>query len=50
MYASSAEVTAEKVDRLYFCTECRIVFLFKSDVDDHEAISGHSKINEMPFD
>lgn len=42
-------MTVEKIDRIYFCTECRMVFLFKSDADDHGQL-GHSSLKEMPFE
>ena len=39
----------EKLDRVYCCGQCRAVFLFKSDVDDHKETSGHCDIKEVPF-
>ena len=50
MMSPGAGVTVEKIDRIYFCTECRMVFLFKSDADDHGQLQGHSNLNEMPFE
>jgi hypothetical protein len=47
--SSQKGVTVEKIDRIYFCAECRMVFLFLSDASDHQRSQGHSKINEMPF-
>ena len=47
---SGAGVTVEKLDRIYFCTECKTVFLFRADAEDHERTTGHTKMNEMPFD
>jgi hypothetical protein len=31
----------EFLDRLYICTICNSVFLFKFDVKDHDSITGH---------
>ena len=39
----------EKLDRVYCCKQCRAVFLFKSDVNDHVEMSGHPDIQEVPF-
>ena len=50
MLSPGAEMTVEKFDRIYFCTECRMVFLFKSDAEDHEQLQGHSNLKEMPFE
>ena len=50
MMSPGGEMTVEKIDRIYFCAECRMVFLFKSDADDHGHLKGHSSLREMPFD
>ncbi len=50
MLPAGAGVTVEKPDRVYFCNECRKVFLFKSDASDHEKMAGHAQIREMPFE
>jgi hypothetical protein len=50
MLPSEAGVTEEKLDRIYFCTECKTVFLFKLDASDHKKISGHSQLRNMPFE
>jgi hypothetical protein len=39
----------EKLDKIYFCTKCKSVFLFKSDVGDHDEIYGHNEFKVMPF-
>ncbi|HEX2014751.1 MAG TPA: hypothetical protein VLA68_05950 [Nitrososphaera sp.] len=49
MTPAGVAATVEEIDRLYFCAECKMVFLFKSDSIDHERISGHAKMHEMPF-
>jgi hypothetical protein len=50
MSSGVGATTVEKLDRLYFCGECKMVFLFKADADDHERMKGHSRIHEMPFE
>ena len=50
MLPAGAGVTVEKLDRIYFCNECRTVFLFRSDAVDHEKAEGHAQIREMSFD
>jgi hypothetical protein len=45
-----AGVTVEKLDRIFFCAECKTVFLFTADARDHEKASGHAHLREMPFD
>jgi hypothetical protein len=40
----------EKLDRMFVCQSCKTVFLFASDVADHEATFGHSEMDIMPFD
>jgi hypothetical protein len=47
---AGATTTIEKLDTLYFCGECKMVFLFKADAADHGRIKGHSRIREMPFE
>lgn len=37
----------EKLDNIYICTECNMVFLFKSDVDDHQALIHREKMSEI---
>jgi len=50
MLPSHAGLTVEKIDRLYFCSECKVVFLFKSDALEHQSILNHPKMHEMPFE
>ena len=50
MMSAGAGITIEKIDRIYFCTECKMVFLFKSDASDHRSMQGHSSLKEMPFE
>ncbi len=50
MLPAGSEVTIEKLDRIYFCAECKMVFLFRTDVHEHEKLTGHAKAREMPFD
>jgi hypothetical protein len=48
--SQGAGLTIEKIDRIYFCAECRTVFLFKSDAQDHEVLQGHANLKELPFE
>ncbi|MGI0023867.1 MAG: hypothetical protein ACREA4_01825 [Nitrososphaera sp.] len=50
MMPSGAGVVVEKIDRVYFCTDCKVVYLFRSDALDHEGLTGHSEMHEIPFD
>ncbi|HET7147882.1 MAG TPA: hypothetical protein VFI73_05215 [Candidatus Nitrosopolaris sp.] len=34
----------EDLKVIWFCRECGISFVFRSDVDDHEENEGHSRI------
>jgi len=48
MSALDAKQT-ERLDKIYYCTQCKSVFLFKSDVEDHEKIFGHDEVMVQPF-
>lgn len=50
MSTAGTGVTVEKLDRIYFCNECRIVFLFKLDASEHKKMTGHAQMREMPFE
>lgn len=50
MLPSGAEVTVEKTDKIFFCKECRTVFLFQLDASEHSEMTGHMQMREMPFD
>jgi hypothetical protein len=50
MLPSGAGVTVEKLDKIYFCNECRTVFLFKLDAGEHGKMTGHSLMREMPLE
>lgn len=51
MLPSGVGVTVEKLDKIYFSIECRMVFLFKSDAAvDYERMSGHKELREFHFD
>lgn len=45
----NSKLTTEKLDRIYTCAQCRSVFLFKSDTEDHREMSGHTEIKVQPF-
>ncbi len=38
------------LDRIYFCNNCKAVFLFQADVEYHNMTSGHSSIKTLSFD
>ena len=42
-------MTMERLDRIYVCTKCNSVFLFRSDVEDHMEMSGHDDVKTAPF-
>jgi hypothetical protein len=42
-------MSAEILDRLYFCVNCKSVFLFQADLTDHQEMYGHEKYSEVPF-
>ncbi len=50
MLSAGTGLTVEKLDRIYFCAECKTVFLFKLDASDHKKESGHMQLREMPFE
>jgi hypothetical protein len=50
MSPSGSGVTVEKLDKIYFCAECKMVFLFKVDASDHEKSYGHKQLRELPFE
>jgi hypothetical protein len=40
----------EKLDKIYCCAQCKAVFLFKSDVSEHEEMFvGHGTMKELPL-
>jgi len=39
----------EKLDRVYCCSQCSAIFLFRSDVEDHDRIFGHKEMTVMPL-
>ena len=49
MLPAGPGVAVEKLDRIYFCAECKRVFLFKADMQEHEKMTGHARAREMPF-
>jgi len=48
-HKTSLNSRAEDLDKIYRCAECNIVFLFKSDVEDHSQQTMHENIKIMPF-
>jgi hypothetical protein len=49
MLPTGSGVTVEKL-KIFFCAECKTVFLFKADASDHEKASGHTQLREFPFE
>ena len=47
---ASLVTLGETLDKMYYCVECEIVFLFKSDVKDHARTTGHEMIGRMPLE
>jgi hypothetical protein len=45
----NSKLEVEKLDRIYVCTRCKSVFLFKSDIMDHREMSGHDDVKAMPL-
>ena len=48
-FPAGTAVGFDVLDRLYFCLQCRTVFLFRADAQDHERDCGHAEISEFPF-
>jgi hypothetical protein len=40
----------ERLDKIYLCTECKEVFLFRSDIEDHELMLEHSDFTVLAFE
>ena len=49
LYVSTDKLELEKLDVIYICTQCKIAFLFKSDVIDHKQIAGHYDVKAWPL-
>lgn len=44
-------VISERLDKLYVCKQCRVCFLFKSDVEDHMIhLPKHCDFETVPFE
>ena len=39
----------ERLDKMYFCVQCKAVFLFRSDINYHGEISGHQNVRAFPL-
>jgi hypothetical protein len=37
------------IDRLYVCNECKSIFIFREDAEEHQRASSHRKMNEFPL-
>jgi hypothetical protein len=47
---NAIERHVEKLDKVYVCNNCRVVFLFQSDVEDHNVTTGHKQMSVLPLD
>jgi hypothetical protein len=50
MYPFSANLDymhPEDLKTIWFCHECRTVFIFHSDIDDHKDATGHKTIEKL---
>ena len=51
MKTKSDVVTVERLDRAYCCTQCNAVYLFASDVLEHQQQTGHMRqFFEIPLE
>jgi len=49
-HEATIAVTIESLDKVYCCMECRAVYLFQSDVLDHQQQTKHEKkFYEVPL-
>jgi len=39
-----------KLDKMFVCEICGMLFLFRSDVVDHDSRVGHKSVKELTFD
>ena len=39
----------EKLDKVYVCNSCGVVFLFRSDVECHNETTGHLQMSVLPL-
>jgi hypothetical protein len=46
---ASMLTSGEKLDKIYYCVDCEIVFLFIDDVTDHKRSTGHEMIGQTPL-
>ena len=41
----------ERLDKIYYCRECKMVFLFESDIAEHvNRFTGHDDFDTMSFE
>jgi len=40
----------ERLDKIYYCNDCKVVFLFQSDIEDHGLYVGHDDFTVLPFE
>lgn len=37
------------IDRFYVCRQCRSIFIYGEEVDEHKTLTGHKKMEEYPI-
>ena len=47
---NAIERHVEKLDKVYVCNSCRVVILFRSDVEDHRETTGHMQMSVLSLD
>ena len=47
---SQRSMRDEKLVKAYVCQECRSVFLFLADTEDHERLWGHAQFVTLPLE
>jgi len=39
----------DRLDKIYYCNDCKLVFLFRSDTEEHRSFVGHDDFTVLPF-
>ena len=47
--SSKTSVASERLETLHVCQTCNARFLFRSDVQNHQEMTGHDDILEVPL-
>ena len=46
---AAAAIQQNNIDRFYVCEDCRNVFIYSHDVEEHTKSTSHSRYNKYPF-